>query len=128
MEETKKKVLIIEDDSFLLQMYATKLEMEGFEVQSALEGARGLTLAQKIKPDVILLDLLMPKVDGFEVLEKLKSGVATKDIPVIVLSNLSQREDVQRCFNLGADDYLIKAHFIPSEVIDKIKRVIQETQ
>lgn len=122
--EQPKKILIIEDDSFLLQMYSTKFELEGFVVESALDGSRGLALAKKIKPSVILLDLLMPKMDGFEVLQAIKADEEIKDIPVIILSNLSQREEVKKCFDLGAEDYLIKAHFVPAEVINKIKKLI----
>jgi len=122
--EHPKKILIIEDDSFLLQMYSTKFELEGFVVESALDGSRGLALAKKIKPSVILLDLLMPKMDGFEVLQAIKADEEIKDIPVIILSNLSQREEVKKCFDLGAEDYLIKAHFVPAEVINKIKKLI----
>lgn len=124
MPATKKTILLIEDDSFLLQMYATKLEVEGFEVISALSGVKGLQLLKKNKPDLILLDLLMPNMNGFEVLEKIKEDQEVKDIPVIILTNLGNREDVQRCLKIGATDYLIKAHFVPSEVIKKIRYII----
>ncbi|OIO47758.1 MAG: response regulator [Parcubacteria group bacterium CG1_02_37_51] len=120
----KVTILLIEDDSFLLQMYATKLEVEGFEVVSALDGKKGLQLLNKNKPDLILLDLLMPEMNGFEVLQKIKEDQEAKDIPVIILTNLGNREDVQRCLKLGATDYLIKAHFVPAEVIKKIRQII----
>ncbi|MFH1667767.1 MAG: response regulator, partial [Candidatus Komeilibacteria bacterium] len=105
-------------------MYATKLEVEGFEVISALDGKKGLQLLQKNKPNLILLDLLMPEMNGFEVLQKIKEDQEAKDIPVIILTNLGNREDVQRCLKLGATDYLIKAHFVPAEVIKKIRQII----
>ncbi len=117
-------ILIIEDDSFLLQMYATKLTKAGFEVKSAGDGNQGLKKAKELNPSLILLDLVMPAMDGFKVLEELKLDLATQDIPVIVLSNMSEREDVQKCLQLGAVDYLIKAHFVPSEVINKIRNII----
>jgi DNA-binding response OmpR family regulator len=121
-----KKILIVEDDDFLLQMYVTKLELEGFQVVSAVDGIKGLRLAKKDKPDLVLLDLQLPELSGFEVLEDLKRSNETKQIPVLVLTNFSQKEDIDRCLNLGASDYLIKAHFVPSEVIAKIKNILEE--
>ncbi len=118
------KILLVEDDPFLLSMYATKFEMEGFVVVLAEDGEKGLKLAGKEKPSIILLDVLLPKMDGFEVLKALKADKATKDIPVILLTNLSQRDDVEQGQALGAVDYLIKAHFMPSEVVEKIKKVL----
>jgi len=122
--EDKKQILVIEDDSFLLQMYATKLEKAGYDVKSAIDGIQGLKKAKDNHPDLILLDLVMPAKDGFKVLEELKIDSDLQNIPVIILSNLSEREDVQKCLQLGAVDYLIKAHFVPSEVIDKIQKII----
>jgi len=121
-----KKVLIIEDDDFLVQIYATKLEMENFSVIMATDGAKGLKLALKDKPDLVLLDLNLPVMDGFQVLEELKRNKDTHGIPVLVLTNYGQKENVDRCLNLGAEDYLIKAHFVPSEVIARIKKIIGE--
>ncbi len=118
------KILVVEDDDFLLQMYATKLATENFKVLTALNGNEALKVVEKEKPDLILLDLNLPEVDGFTVLEELKSKDDTKDIPVIVLTNFAQKEDINRCLDLGAEDYLIKAHFVPSEVIDKVKKVL----
>jgi len=120
----KVYVLIVEDDVFLAQIYQKKFEMEGFKVSVADNGEKGLSEAQKKKPNIILLDILLPKMDGFAVLEKLKSGADTKDIPVILLTNLGQKEDVDKGLAVGAVDYLIKAHFKPSEVVDKVKKVL----
>lgn len=122
----KFKVLIIEDDTFLLQMYSTKLGLEGFEVAAALDGEKGLRQAKKDIPDIILLDLLLPKKDGIAVLEELKNDPATSAVPVIILSNIGQKDQIDRCFALGAADYMIKAHFIPSEVINKIKQTLEK--
>ena len=125
MGQEKRKILLVEDDPFLLSMYATKFELEGFEVVSADDGEKGLALALEAKPDIILLDILMPKMNGFEVLQELKADDRTRDIPVILLTNLNQKEEVERALELGAVDYLIKAHFMPSEVVAKIKKVIE---
>jgi len=122
----KIKILLIEDDPFLLSMYATKFELEGFEIISADDGEKALKAASKEKPDIILLDVLLPKMDGFEVLKELKKNEETKAVPVILLTNLSQRDDVEKGLALGAVDYLIKAHFMPTEVVEKIKKTLSE--
>jgi DNA-binding response OmpR family regulator len=122
----KIKILLIEDDAFLLSMYATKFELEGFEIISADDGEKALKMAGKEKPDIILLDVLLPKMDGFEVLKELKKNEETKATPVILLTNLSQRDDVEKGLALGAVDYLIKAHFMPTEVVEKIKKILAE--
>lgn len=122
----KPKILIIEDDGFLLQMYSAKLELEGYEVISATDGTRGLKMALNNHPDLIILDLKLPELNGFQVLEKIKKDSQTKKIPVIVLTNLSQKQDINHCLNLGADDYLIKAHFVPGEVIERVKKVLEK--
>ncbi len=121
----KVKILIIEDDSFLAGMYVTKLGMEHFVTELGSDGKSGLDKAKRFQPDLILLDILLPKMNGFDVLKALKKSVATRDIPVILLTNLGQKSDVLKGLELGADDYLIKAHFMPSEVVDKIKRLLQ---
>ncbi|PIR06855.1 MAG: response regulator [Candidatus Komeilibacteria bacterium CG11_big_fil_rev_8_21_14_0_20_36_20] len=118
------KILIVEDDEFLLQMYTTKLNLEGFKVLGTPSGKQGLKMAKKDTPDLILLDLMLLEMNGIEVLENLKIDDNTKNIPVIILTNYSQKENIDRCLELGADDYLIKAHFVPSEVIVKIKKIL----
>ena len=123
-QQPKARVLIVDDDAFLAGIYATKLELEGFAVLSARDGDEGLKLAAKEKPDMILLDVLMPKLDGFEVLKRLKEDPACQDIPVIMLTNLGQKEDVEKGMSEGAVDYLIKAHFVPAEAVAKIKKVL----
>ncbi len=126
--EGKPKVLIVEDDAFLAGIYASKFEAAGFSVVLAADGEEGLKLAEKELPTVILLDVLLPKKDGFEVLAGVKSNPATREIPVLLLTNLGQREDVERGLKLGAADYLIKAHFMPHETVDKVKRVIAKNR
>ncbi len=125
-EKNKIKILLIEDDPFLLSMYTTKFELEGFSVRAAEDGEKGLKIANEELPDIILLDILMPKMNGFEVLENLKANPQTKEAPVILLTNLNQKNEIERGLSLGADDYLIKAHFMPSEVVDKIKKVLHK--
>ncbi len=119
-----KTILIVEDDSFLIQMYSAKLELEGYGVLLASDGEKALRLIKEKRPDLVLLDLLLPKLNGFDFLEQIqKDGFS---VPVIVLSNLSQKEDIDKCLNLGAKDFLIKAHFVPSEVIIRIKEVLED--
>ncbi len=127
-KDKKIKILLIEDDSFLVEMYTTKFELEGFEVVSAEDGKKGLEMVKKENPDIILLDILMPKMDGFAVLDALKKDEELADIPVILLTNLGQKDDVKKGFEKGAVGYLIKAHFMPSEVVDKIKKILKESK
>lgn len=124
MSNIKKTILLIEDDEFLAELYATKLNLEGFEVTLALDGKKGLRLAKEKKPDLILLDIILPEIDGFQLLKIFKSDNKMKRTPIILLTNLSQKDEVQKGLELGADDYLIKAHFMPSEVVKKIKQLI----
>ena len=118
-------ILIIEDDTFLSNIYKTKFDMEGFKISTSENGKVGLADVKKKKPDIILLDILLPKMDGFAVLEALKADAEVKNIPVILLTNLGQKDDVEKGLELGAVDYLIKAHFKPSEVVDKVKKVLK---
>lgn len=122
----KIPILIVEDDVFLADLYRTKFELEGFEVYVAYDGEKGIELVSKKKPEIILLDLILPKVNGFVVLETIKKDKKVKNIPVILLTNLSQKADVEKGLALGAVDYLIKAHFMPSEVVTKIKKIIKK--
>lgn len=124
-EKEKIHVLLVEDDVFLANIYKTKFDMEGFKVTVSENGEAGWNDAKKKKPNIILLDILLPKMDGFGVLTKVKADAETKDIPVILLTNLGQKDDVQKGLEMGAVDYLIKAHFKPSEVVDKVKNVLK---
>lgn len=124
MSLRKKKILLIEDDRFLAGMYEKKLILDGFLVHVAHDGLEGIQEIRSFRPHVVLLDLLLPKKSGFEVLRVLKAKKTTASIPVIVLSNLSQTQDVERCMKMGASDYLVKSHFLPSEVLQKIQSAI----
>jgi len=123
--KSKKKILIIEDDSTISNMYKTGLTNYGYEVTLAQDGEEGLKLVKTEKPDVILLDVIMPKLDGFAVLTQLQANVATKKIPVLMLTNLGQVEDKRRGKKLGAVDYVVKADFTPMQVSEKIKKFLK---
>lgn len=126
MENTgKKKIMIVEDDSFVMDIYETKIAQEGFEVISAANGMEALKKLQDVRPDLMLLDIIMPYMDGLEVLQKVKADERLKNMPIILLTNLSQKEEVDKGLGLGANDYLIKSHFTPSEVLEKIKTYIK---
>lgn len=126
MSKDKIKILLVEDDSFLLGMYATKFEMEDFKVIMAEDGEKAIRVALRELPDIIILDIILPKLNGFEVLKRLKNEATTNKIPVILLTNLSQKDEIERGLSMGAEDYLIKAHFMPSEVVEKIKRILNK--
>jgi CheY-like chemotaxis protein len=124
--ENKKKVMIVEDDSFVMDIYQTKISKEGFDVITAENGAEAIKkLEEGEKPDLILLDIIMPYMDGLTVLKKIKEKEDLKKIPVVLLTNLSQKEEIQQGFDLGAEDYLIKSHFTPSEVMEKIGKYLK---
>lgn len=120
------KILLVEDDQTLVEMYSLKFKEEGFNIVSATDGLMGLELAKKEKPVVILLDVMMPKMDGFAVLTELKKDEATKNIPVLMLSNLGQKADIEKGQTLGANDYVVKASMTPTQVVDKIKSYLKE--
>ena len=115
------KILLIEDDKFLRDLISQKLKSEGYEVVEAAEGREGLEKIKKEKPNLVLLDLVLPGIDGFEVLKKIKEDPSTSSLPVIILSNLGQKDSVEKGLKMGAVDYLIKAHFTPTEIIEKVK-------
>lgn len=119
-----KKILFIEDESALQKTIEEALKQENFEVIKALDGEIGLKIAKKELPDLILLDLILPKLDGFEVLKELKKDEATKDIPVIILTNLEGTQDIEKALSLGATTYLVKANYDLEEVVEKIKNVL----
>ena len=121
----KIKILIVEDDFFLIKLCQKKLEKEGFEVFLAQDGNEGIEQAKKNIPDLILLDIILPGIDGFDVLKTLKNESSTKAIPIVLLSNLGQKEDIDKGSALGATDYLIKAHFSPQEIVDKVKEILK---
>lgn len=120
-----QKILIIEDDKFLRELISRKLEREGYSVSEAMDGEEGEKKIREEKPDLVLLDLILPGIDGFEVLSRIKQESSLESIPVIILSNLGQKEEIEKGLKLGAIDYLVKAHFTPAEIIEKIKNVLK---
>ena len=138
-----KTILFIEDESAIHKTFSDALEKEEFTIISALDGEIGLRLAKEKRPDLVLLELVLPKMDGFEVLKALKADEATesipvivltalkadeatKDIPVIVLTNLEQMEDIQKAIDLGARTYLVKSNYDLQEVVDMVKKATEE--
>lgn len=119
------KILIIEDDKFLRELISQKLVKEEYDISEAVDGEEGIKKIKEEKPELILLDLILPGIDGFEVLSRMKEDASISSIPVIILSNLGQKEDVEKGLKLGATDYLIKAHFTPGEIIEKIKAILK---
>ncbi len=121
-----KTILFVEDESVLQKTFGEILKQEGYEVISALDGEIGLRLAKEKKPDLILLDLILPKIHGFDVLKKLKEDKETQGIPVIILTNLEGIGDVDKALELGATTYLVKAQYTLKEVVEKIKKALGE--
>lgn len=119
-----KKILFIEDESALQKSLGELLRKKGYEVISALDGEAGLKLAKETNPDLILLDLILPKIHGLKILEQLKSMAETKDIPVIVLTNIEGSAEIERAIELGAKTYLVKANYNLEDVAEKIITVL----
>ena len=124
----KNKVFLAEDDKFISRAYQDGLGRAGFEVISAFDGEEALKKIKETIPDIILLDVIMPEKNGFEVLEEIKADNKFKKIPVIILSNLGQDTDIQKGRELGAVDYLIKSNFSIGEVVEKIKKYIKNNE
>lgn len=119
-----QKILIVEDDQAILEMYQIKLESEGYKVSTASNGQLGLEAAQKIKPDVILLDLMMPEMTGDEMLKKLRSTDWGKKMSVVILTNMGEAEMTESVFEMGIEGFLVKAQYTPTQVIEKLKEIL----
>lgn len=125
-QEYMKKILFVEDEAALQEAMGGFLSSAGYKVINALDGEIGLRLAESEQPDLILLDLVLPKFGGFEVLERLKNNDKTKEIPVIILTNMENMNDINKAIELGASTYLVKTQYELEEVIEKIKKIIGE--
>lgn len=123
----EKKILIIEDNPQINQVYVTKFQFEGMKVSTALDGDEGLKRMQIEKPDLILLDIMLPGKSGFEVLKAIKENRRTKDIPVLILTNLAQVEEQKKGKKLGAEDYLVKADTSIFQVVKKVQEILQKS-
>lgn len=119
--ETKKKILLVEDDEALAAVYRSRLELEGFETLEVNNGEKALSAAVEFKPDLILLDVMMPKISGFDVLDIIRNTPETANIHVIMLTALSQPKDKEKAESLGVDDYLVKSQVVISDVVERIK-------
>lgn len=122
---TKKRILVVEDEVTLNQALVEFLSAEEFEVSSAHDGEEGAKMAKSKKPDLILLDIILPKKDGYEVLEELKNNEETKNIPVILLTNLESAQDVQKAFEKGATTYLVKSSYKMQDIAAKIRETLK---
>lgn len=119
--DAKKKILLVEDDTALAAVYKSRLELEGFEIREVNNGEDALSAAIEFKPDLILLDAMMPKISGFDVLDILRNTPDTTNIRVIMLTALSQPKDKERAESLGVDDYLVKSQVVIGDVVDRVK-------
>ncbi|MFA6382380.1 MAG: response regulator [Candidatus Buchananbacteria bacterium] len=124
MDNASKKILIVEDDKFLAKMMSKAMEGEGYEVILASNGKEGLIKSSAGGISLILLDLMLPDLDGFDLLQTIKSNEATKSIPVIIMSNLGQAEDMAQAKKMGASDYLVKSDLALDEVVKKVKNYL----
>ncbi len=119
-----KKVLIVEDDQLIFSILSRELADAGFEVANAFDGEQAVTVTKEVRPDLVLLDVLLPRKNGFEVLQTLKSDESLKSIPVVILSNLGQPEDVKKGRELGAIDYMVKVEFEPKQIVAKVRTLL----
>lgn len=119
--DTKKKILLVEDDTALAAVYKSRLELEGFEIREVNNGEQALSATVEFKPDLILLDAMMPKISGFDVLDILRNTPETTNIRVIMLTALSQPKDKERAESLGVDDYLVKSQVVIGDVVERVK-------
>lgn len=120
----KIKILIVDDDAFLLDMYSLKFKEAGFQVEVAENGEDAIKKTKEANPSVILLDIVMPKLDGLETLRQIKKDKIAEGAKIVLLTNLGQKEDIEKGLKLGADDYIVKAHFTPTEVLNKVKALL----
>jgi DNA-binding response OmpR family regulator len=121
----KKMILLVEDDAFVSDIYQTKISSEGFDMMVAENGLEAIKRLEEKIPDLILLDIVMPYMDGIDTLKKIKAEEKWKKIPIILLTNLSEKDKIKEALEIGATDYLIKSHFTPSEVISKVNMVLK---
>lgn len=122
--KTAHNILIVEDDVFLLEILSAKFQKSGYSVNIAANGEDCMEVLGSNKPDIVLLDIVMPKMDGYEVLRRMKSSKDLSDIPIVMISNLGRLEDVQKAKDLGAIDYIIKSNFTVKEIVDKVNKVL----
>jgi len=120
-----KSILLVEDDPFLVDIYTTKLKKAGFSVEVAEDGEKVFKKLKEKVPDLVVLDIVLPHIDGWEILRKIKENEKFKDLKLLILSNLGQKEEIEKGLSLGAIKYLIKAHYTPSKLVEEIKKIIE---
>jgi CheY-like chemotaxis protein len=120
MKNNNTKILLVEDEQDTIEMFQTRLVMDGFNVTVARDGDEGFRTAKKLQPDLILLDIIMPNVDGFTMLTNVKKDSQTKNIPVIICSNLSNKDEIEKGYRLGAKDFIVKSSVTPSQLVQKV--------
>lgn len=120
-----KNILLVEDDPFVIDIYITKLREVGFNIDTAENGEEALMKLKEKKPDLLILDIVLPNIDGWELLKKIRTELNFQDLKVVVLSNLSQKSEVEKSLELGVIKYFIKANFTPSEVVGAIKEILK---
>lgn len=125
MSKNKLKVLLVEDEPMIVEMYKIRLEEEGYEVATTDKGSEAISLAKELMPDIILLDVILPEMDGFSILKEIKSKSATQKIPILMLTNLSQEGDKKKGDEFGAVGYFIKSQHTPAEVIEEVKKILK---
>jgi len=125
MPKIKKKILLVEDDPLIIKIYSSRLEQDGFEVEVASRGNEVLRKLKEQKYDLVLLDLVLPELTGFEILEKIRKEKEFSDLKVLVLSNLGEKENISKANRFGVVDYLVKARYTPREVVEEVSRILK---
>ena len=125
-KKKKKKILIIEDERLLLDMYESYFKKVGYEVFGAKNGRPGVEIAKTEKLDLVITDIVMPDMDGYDVIKKIRGDITTEKIPILVFSNLGQRDEIKKGLTLGADDYVVKTNLTPAELVIKVEKMISK--
>ncbi len=125
MDDKKKKILLVEDDLLIVEIYTTRLKEAGFEIESEVDGESAIRKLKEKDFDLVLLDIVLPNLTGFEFLERIRNKEKIKNVKVLILSNLGQKTDVDKAERLGAIKYLIKAHYTPSEVVEEVRKILE---
>ena len=120
-----KSILLVEDDQFLIEIYTTKFKQAGFSIGKAEDGEECLKKLKEETPDLLLLDIVLPSLNGWEILRKIKEDEVLKNIKVVILSNLGEKDEIEKGIKLGATRYLVKAHYTPSEVVEEVKKILK---
>jgi len=122
-----KSILLVEDDQFLIEIYTTKFKQAGFSIGKAEDGKECLKKLKEETPDLLLLDIVLPSLNGWEILRKIREDEVLKNIKVVILSNLGEKQEIEKGIKLGAVRYLVKAHYTPSEVVEEVKKILKSS-